>query len=74
MLVILLCFKKPFDFVLVRLTSFVGGGGAYAGMDLLVKEFSGLVNLNTKKGLSLNSRSLKPDFIFDDIAGVGKVI
>lgn len=43
-------------------------------MDLLVKEFSGLVNLNTKKGLGLNSRSLKPDFIFDDIAGVGKAV
>lgn len=73
MLVILLCFKKPFDFVLVRLTSF-GGGCEYAGMGLLMKEFSGLVNLNTKKGLGLNSHSLKPDFIFDDIAGVRKVV
>lgn len=39
-----------------------------------MKEFSGLVNLNTKKGLNLNSRSLKPDFIFDDIAEVRKVV
>lgn len=61
--------------MLFRLTSFVSvGGGEYAGMGLLMKEFSGLVNLNTKKGLSLNSHSLKPDFIFDDIIEVRKVV
>lgn len=49
-------------------------GCEYAGMGLLMKEFSGLVNLNTKKELSLNSRSLKPDFIFDDVAEVRKVV
>lgn len=52
----------------------VCGRGEYAGMGLLMKEFSGLVNLNTKKGLSLNSHSLKPDFIFDDIIEVRKVV
>lgn len=63
--------------MLVRLTSFVfvwGEGCEYAGMGLLMKEFRGLVNLNTKKGLSLNSRSLKPDFIFEDIAEVRTVV
>lgn len=57
----------------VRLTSFVSVvGGEYAGMGLLMKGFSWLVNLNTKKELSLNSHSLEPDFIFDDITEVRK--